>query len=149
MNIAGVINYTGHGSSAQKSIWHCISMLSPFEAVSTGSNDFNEVDIIEGEKDFYQFIKNLYRNMYDNPSKYAIPTAEYDEYIKNVKKDAVESACLPTARTVHGKAQKNYACDDYRHGSYGQVKNPATYKANGGKQGGKQAAKEHHASKTA
>jgi len=38
MNIAGVKNYAGHGSSAQKSIWHCISMLSPFEAVATGDS---------------------------------------------------------------------------------------------------------------
>jgi len=89
MNIASVKNYAGHGSSAQKSIWHCLSMLSPFETVGTDGKDFNEADIIEGEKEFYQFIKSLYRDMYDDPAKYAIPTTEYDEYIKTVKKDAV------------------------------------------------------------
>jgi len=85
MNIAGARNYAGHGSCAQKSIWHCIMMLSEFEAVPIKNTDFNEKDIIEGEKDFYDFMNNLYQLMYKNPEKYAIPTAPYDEYIKSEK----------------------------------------------------------------
>jgi hypothetical protein len=64
-------------------------MLSRFEAAGTEGNDFNEADIIDGEKQFYQFIKSLYKDMYDNPAKYAIPTEAYDEYIKTVIKDVV------------------------------------------------------------
>jgi len=92
MNIAGVKNYAGHGSSAQKSIWHCLSMLSHFEAFGAVIDGFNEADIINGEKEFYQFMKNLYQDMYDDPAKYAIPTEAYDEYIKTVKKDAFVKA---------------------------------------------------------
>ena len=89
MNIAGVRNHAGHGSSAQKSIWHCLSMLSRFEAAGADINGFSEADVVDGEKDFYQFMKDLYRDMYDDPAKYAIPTGEYDEYIKTAKKKAV------------------------------------------------------------
>jgi hypothetical protein len=87
MNIPGVRNYAGHGSSAQKSIWHSIMMLSSFEETGIENNDFKQADIIEGEKEFYQFIKNIYKDMYKNPAKYAVPAAEYDEYIKNRKDD--------------------------------------------------------------
>ena len=87
MNISGVKNYAGHGSSAQKSIWHSIMMLSSFYEVSIDNNDFKEADIIVGEKEFYQFIKNIYNDMYKNPAKYAVPVAEYDDYIKNRKDD--------------------------------------------------------------
>jgi len=83
MSIARVKNHEGHDSFAQMSIWHSISMLAPFEAVSINSSDFNEADIIEGEKQFYDFIKNLYHDMYKNPTKYIVPTLAYDEYIKN------------------------------------------------------------------
>ena len=87
MNIAGVKNYEGHGSSAQKSIWHSMMMLSHFNEVSIENSDFKKTDIIEGEKEFYQFIKNIYRDMYKNPAKYLVPAAEYDNYIKNRKED--------------------------------------------------------------
>jgi hypothetical protein len=91
MNIAGVKNHAGHGSSAQKSIWHCLSMLSPFEAAGADGNVFNKADVIDGEKEFYQFMKDLYRDMYGDPAKYAIPTEAYDEYIKTVKKNVVKA----------------------------------------------------------
>jgi len=89
MNIAGVKNYEGHGSSAQKSIWHSIKMLAHFEPIFINCNDFDNVDIVEGEKNFYDFIKNLYNDMYDNPAKYVIPTSDYDEYMS--KKEEADS----------------------------------------------------------
>ena len=52
MNLAGVKNHAGHGSSAQKSIWHCLSMLAPFGAADADGNDFKEADVIDGEKNF-------------------------------------------------------------------------------------------------
>jgi hypothetical protein len=90
MNIANSINNGEHGSSAQKSIWHSIKMLSPFEGVSINDDAFDKDSILEGESDFYRFITELYQDMYNDPAKYSIPTVPYDEYMKNrvVKRSA-------------------------------------------------------------
>ena len=79
-----VRNYKGHDSTAQNSIWHCLMMLSDFEAVKIDVDGFDEKSVINGEKDFHVFMKTLYQNMYANPDKYAIPTTEYDDYIKTI-----------------------------------------------------------------
>jgi len=76
-------NHNGHDSRAQMSIWHSIMMLAPFRAAGINSSAFNDEHIIEGEKQFYDFMKDLYNDMYKSPTKYAVPTSEYDEYIKN------------------------------------------------------------------
>ncbi|MDR0302502.1 MAG: hypothetical protein LBI04_09365 [Treponema sp.] len=88
MNIPGVKNYAEHKSSAQKSIWHSMMMLSRFEEVSIKKCEFKKADLIAGEKDFYQFIKNIYKDMYADPAKYVIPVKEYDDYIKTKKDDS-------------------------------------------------------------
>jgi len=85
MNILDwVKNYKGHSSTAQNSIWHCLMMLSNFDAVKADIDGFDEKSVVKGEKDFYSFIKTLYQDMYENPEKYEIPTAAYDEYIKTI-----------------------------------------------------------------
>ena len=87
MNIAGARNHSGHDSSAQKSIWHCLMMLSNFEAVKADILGFPEDCIISGEKDFYQFMETLYRDMNINPVKYFIPISAYEKYINGTKTD--------------------------------------------------------------
>lgn len=82
MNIANAKDKGKHKSSAQKSIWHCIMMLAPFEPVIPEDCSFREENIIDGEKDFYNFFLTLYRDMYENPEKYSIPTKPYDEYVQ-------------------------------------------------------------------
>jgi len=82
-------NHEEHNSSAQKSIWYCIMMLSKFEEVKVSIDGFDTQSVIKGEKDFYTFMKTLYQDMYKNPDFYAIPTEEYDEYIKSINTEKV------------------------------------------------------------
>jgi hypothetical protein len=89
MNIANARNYGEHGNSAKKSIWHSIMMLAPFEKVKIDNHIFDDDSYINGEKDFYQFIKSLYEDMYHEPDKYAIPTTPYDEYIRKSFNDKI------------------------------------------------------------
>jgi hypothetical protein len=73
-------------SSAEKSIWHSIMMLAPYQDVPIENNtEFNQKDYMSGEKEFYSFMKTLYTDMFENPAKYSIPTTDYDEYIQNRK----------------------------------------------------------------
>ena len=83
MNIAGARDYRGHGSAAQKSIWHFQMMLAQFHEVEAERKGFGKKDISEGEKSFYDFMKSLYQELYENPGKFLIPTNEYDNYIKS------------------------------------------------------------------
>lgn len=102
MNIAGAKDHTGHDNAAQKSIWHILKMLSPFEAVNVDISGFESADIVTGEKEFYQFMKALYEEMYTNLEKFAISTTAYTKYMKKKetnpvfiklhKKDTYESA---------------------------------------------------------
>lgn len=84
MNIANARNVGEHGSAAQKSIWHSMMMLAPFEGVAIENGIFDKESIIEGESDFYRFMTTLYQDMYGDPAKYFIPTKPYDEYVQNV-----------------------------------------------------------------
>jgi len=101
MNIANARNIGEHGSAAQKSIWHSMMMLAPFEGVIIDDDAFGKDAILEGEKDFYRFITTLYQDMYNDPVKYLIPTKPYDEYIQNI------SASKEKPRT----AEKEHATD--------------------------------------
>ncbi|HOJ81408.1 MAG TPA: hypothetical protein PLG72_11225, partial [Clostridiales bacterium] len=87
MNIANARNTGEHGSAAQKSIWHSMMMLAPFEGVAIDSDLFDEESILEGERDFYLFMTTLYQDMYNDPAKYFIPTKPYDEYIQSILKN--------------------------------------------------------------
>lgn len=79
-------NNTEHGSFAQKSIWHCIRMLAPLHKVVIRDNtSFPEVDLLLGQEQFYSFIKGIYEKMYEDPTRFLVPTAAYDEYIKTAK----------------------------------------------------------------
>jgi hypothetical protein len=80
-------NREAHGSTAQYSIWHSIMMLATFEDAQIRLNGFDNKDVIKGEKDFYAFMKTLYQDMYKNPAQYAVPAAEYDDYMKSVDID--------------------------------------------------------------
>ena len=90
-DVIWVKSYKGHDSTAQNSIWHCIKMLSNFEEVKTDIDGFDEKSILKGEKDFYTFMETLYQDMYKNPDKYIIPSAEYDEYMDSIDVDMVFS----------------------------------------------------------
>lgn len=82
-------NHEGYSSSAQKTILYCIMMLAKFEEVKVIIDGFDEKSVIKGEKDFYLFMETLYHDMYENPDTYAIPTAEYDKYIKSINLEKV------------------------------------------------------------
>lgn len=80
------VNDEMNTSTPQKSIWHCIKMLAPFQKLDINLGDkFLQDDIYMAEDDFYQFMKALYIDMYANPMKYYIPTTAYDQYIKIAK----------------------------------------------------------------
>lgn len=83
-----------HGSSAQKSIWHCIRMLAPFKKVEITENlPYPEADVISGEEQFYRFIKKIYLEMYEDPEEFLVPVKPYDEYLKTaVLKQGAEKA---------------------------------------------------------
>ena len=87
MNIANARNTGEHGSAAQKSIWHSMMMLAPFEGVAIDNDSFDKESILEGERDFYLFMTTLYQDMYNDPAKYFIPTKPYDEYIQSILKN--------------------------------------------------------------
>ena len=42
MNIANARNTGEHGSAAQKSIWHSMMMLAPFEGVAIDNDSFDK-----------------------------------------------------------------------------------------------------------
>jgi hypothetical protein len=88
-----VNNIQEHESTAKNALWHCLKMLSDFEVVHVEVDGFNKEDVVAGEKDFYQFIKKLYENIFTNPEKYAVSSEEYEKYIKsiNVFKDIAEN----------------------------------------------------------
>lgn len=89
MNIKSVFDNGIHGSSAQKSIWHSIRMLAGFEAVEVKSRLAGAGAILRGEESFYRFMTELYNDMYENPSTYYIPSASYDDYMKNEAKAVI------------------------------------------------------------
>jgi hypothetical protein len=82
-------NCEEHNSPAQKSIWYCIMMLAKFEEVKVSIDGFDDKSVIKGENEFYTFMKTLYQDMYKNPDTYAIPTAEYNEYINGINPEKV------------------------------------------------------------
>ena len=82
-----VKNHKGCPSTAQSSIMHCIQMLADFEAVSIEMDNFDTEVIVAGEQDFYTFMTCLYRDMYENPKKYDIPTKDYDTYMTGINID--------------------------------------------------------------
>jgi hypothetical protein len=64
-------------------------MLAKFEEVKVSIDGFDDKSVIKGEKEFYAFMKTLYGDMYASPDSYAIPTAEYDGYIKSINPEKV------------------------------------------------------------
>ena len=82
-----VKNYGGHPSTAQNSIAHCLALLSDFEAVQVSIDAFDAPSVIDGQSDFYAFMKTLYQDMYKAPGTYAVPTAAYDEYMASIDID--------------------------------------------------------------
>ena len=75
-------------STAHKSIWHAAVFMAPFSEVipsqSTGSEAEN---LQEGEIGLYQFMIDLYSEMYNNPGTYHIPVGEYDSFMKGRERD--------------------------------------------------------------
>ncbi|MDP4089416.1 MAG: hypothetical protein Q8930_09140 [Bacillota bacterium] len=94
MSTVNMIEDRRHCSSAHKSIRHCIGMLAPFKSVKISQEiPFSQDDIFFGEEQFYEFIKNLYLKMYEDPEKFQVPTAPYDEYMKTARlKKGIEKA---------------------------------------------------------
>lgn len=93
---------------SQKSILNVINMLVEYKEVEVNEiKEFDMKDILEGEKDFYLFMKELYIEMYNNPESYYIPLNKYDNYIhskfrsKSIKikgNDSKESKLRNTVR---------------------------------------------------
>jgi len=74
-------------STAQKSIWHTSQFMSPFYEIDPPGVNDNLIGFIrKGEKEFYQFMKDLYLHMYHNTENYYIPTTDYDTYMKGRKR---------------------------------------------------------------
>lgn len=90
---------------SQKSILNVINMLVEFKEVEVNEiKEFDMKDILEGEKDFYLFMKELYIKMYNNPESYYIPLKQYDNYIngrfmnKDKRNDSKESKLRNTVK---------------------------------------------------
>ncbi|WP_113673432.1 hypothetical protein [Vallitalea guaymasensis] len=74
-------------SSLQKSIYHMLYMLASFKEVEVSFNDnIDTKNYLEGEAEFYQYVKNLYFDMYHNNEKYKVDSTKYDEYMKSDKR---------------------------------------------------------------
>lgn len=61
---------------AQSSIRHCINMLAPFEKPEQPE---------DGQRQLYQFMLSLYREMYERPEEYMVFPKPYEDYMAKVK----------------------------------------------------------------
>lgn len=78
------INQNTFPSTTHKSIWHTAVYMAPFnEVIPANLPAEQSLDLIEGEKSFYQFILDLYSDMYNNPEAYYIPILEYDSFMNS------------------------------------------------------------------
>lgn len=69
-------------SATHKSIWHSALFLASFyEAVPANLSAGETANLLEGERNLYRFIKDLYSDMYNNPGLYYLPVGEYDRYM--------------------------------------------------------------------
>jgi hypothetical protein len=70
--------------TTHKSIWHAAVFMAPFREVIPTQVTGRETDNLqEGEKNLYQFMTDLYSDMYDNPEAYYLPADEYDNFMKS------------------------------------------------------------------
>lgn len=71
-------------SSSQKTIYHSLCMLASLKEVEVSFQDgIDKKDYLEGEAQFYQYIKELYFDMYDNNEKYKVDSLQYDAYMRS------------------------------------------------------------------
>lgn len=81
------INQKAFPSATHKSIWHVAVFMAPFyEVIPPKLSEKNSLDLCEGEKSLYNFMVELYSNMYDRPEEFYIPVGEYDSYINSKDK---------------------------------------------------------------
>jgi len=78
------INQKEFPSITHESIWHAAIFISPFrEVIPTHVTGKKRDNLREGEKSLYQFITDLYSDMYENPEAYYLPVGEYDSFMEN------------------------------------------------------------------
>ena len=70
---------TGFKSTAHKLIAYLKKFMSHLVLYpESDENNPNEISVLhDGEKDYYMFVINLYKDMYKNPEAYSIPYSEY------------------------------------------------------------------------
>lgn len=74
-------------SSLQNSIYHSLCMLASFKEFEVSFQDgIDKKDYLEGEAQFYQYVKNIYFDMYHNNEKYKLDSLKYDEYMRSEQK---------------------------------------------------------------
>ncbi len=104
-------------TSAQRSVRHCLAMLAPFEA-SDGKDK-------EGQEQFYYFMRSVYEGMYQEPEKWFVFPAPYEEYVKKAaaredapkkEREHAKDSRESTLRNVFQQAIQFYAMYFYNLG---------------------------------
>ena len=98
---------------AQYSIKHCIDMLAPFEST--------DMEIQDGQWQFYQFMNSIYQGMYEDPEKYMVFSEPYEKYmqkrqINNKEKEHFTDSRESTLRNTFQQAIQFYALYLYHLG---------------------------------
>lgn len=71
--------------SVHKSILHSLQMLSSLRPIQVQGDEKSQSDFNDGQKEFYEFIEELYCCMLSEPDKYLVPTLDYDAYMQGDK----------------------------------------------------------------
>jgi hypothetical protein len=84
------LNQKKFPSTTHKSIWHAAVFMAPFcEVIPTQVTGRKADELHEGEKNLYQFMTDLYSDMYDNPEAYHLPVGEYDIFMNGRNRESL------------------------------------------------------------
>jgi hypothetical protein len=118
-------------STTHQSIWHAAVLMAPFYEVIPPQVTGQQADALRaGEKNFYQFMTDLYADMYAHPDVYALPVGEYDRFMSGrdrnhlVKKEVQKESRL---RNKFQQAIQFYQKLLFEIGVHGELSNRADH----------------------
>ena len=110
----------GMSTYAQRSIKHCLNMFAPFESTN--------MEIQNGQQQFYQFMISIYQGMYEDPEKFFVFPEPYEKYIQKQKqiqnkkeKEHSADSRESTLRNTFQQAIQFYSLYFYHLGLYSNV----------------------------
>lgn len=77
------LSQTNFPSVTHQSIWHAAVMRAAFYEIIPASLSDGEADELrEGQRSLYQFMTDLYSDMYEHPEAYELPVGDYEAYMQ-------------------------------------------------------------------